>query len=141
MSTQFTPLASLLGGGLIGAAAALLWLSLGQIAGISGILGGLWSAGGSERAWRLAFLAGLVGAPLAYAAVIGLPGSEIAAGPAMLVLAGLLVGFGTRLGSGCTSGHGVCGIARLSRRSIAATLVFMATAAITVFIARHLAGG
>ncbi|RVT91748.1 YeeE/YedE family protein [Rhodovarius crocodyli] len=145
MSTHFTPLASLLGGGMIGAAAALLWLSLGRIAGISGILGGLssggLSSGGSERAWRLAFLAGLIGAPLGYVAFIGMPGTEIAAGPVTLVLAGLLVGFGTRLGSGCTSGHGVCGIARLSPRSIAATLVFMATAAITVFITRHLTGG
>ncbi|WP_431270252.1 YeeE/YedE family protein [Dankookia sp. P2] len=126
---------------LIGAAAALLWLSLGRIAGISGILGGLAAAPGGDHAWRLAFLAGLVGAPLAWAVLLGPPDLRIAAGPVTLAAAGLLVGFGTRLGSGCTSGHGVCGLARLSPRSFAATAAFMATAAAMVFAVRHLAGG
>lgn len=139
--TEFTPFASLFGGMLIGASAALLWLTLGRIAGISGIVGNLAGASPDERGWRLAFLAGLVGAPLAYALAFGAPKVEIGAGPVLLAVAGLLVGIGTRLGSGCTSGHGVCGLARLSPRSIAATLTFMATAGVTVFVVRHLAGG
>lgn len=136
--TDFTPFASLAGGALIGAAALLLWLTLGRIAGISGILAG---AAGPDRGWRLAFLAGLIGAPIAWVALAGAPALHIAAGPVTLVAAGLLVGFGTRLGSGCTSGHGVCGLARLSPRSIAATGIFMATAAATVFLTRHVLGG
>jgi uncharacterized membrane protein YedE/YeeE len=139
--TVFTPIASLAGGALIGGAAALLWLALGRIAGISGILGGLAGAAAGDRGWRAAFLAGLVGAPLAWALLAGAPEVEVAAGPLTLVVAGLLVGFGTRLGSGCTSGHGVCGLARLSPRSVAATAVFMATAAATVFVLRHVVGG
>jgi uncharacterized membrane protein YedE/YeeE len=139
--TQFTPYSAAAGGALIGAAAALLWVALGRIAGISGILGGLAGAPAGEHGWRLAFLGGLVGAPLLYAAALGAPEVLIAADPARLALAGLLVGFGTRLGAGCTSGHGVCGIARLSPRSIAATGVFMATAAATVFLSRHVLGG
>jgi uncharacterized membrane protein YedE/YeeE len=139
--TQFTPWSAAAGGALIGAAAALLWVALGRIAGISGILGGLAGAPAGEHGWRLAFLGGLVGAPLLYAAAVGAPEVLIAADPARLALAGLLVGFGTRLGAGCTSGHGVCGIARLSPRSIAATGVFMATAAATVFLSRHVLGG
>ena len=115
--TEFTPVSSALGGLLIGAAAALLWLGLGRIAGVSGIVGGLLTASGPDRGWRLAFLAGLLAAPLLYTFAIGTPAQAIAASPAILVAAGLLVGFGTRLGSGCTSGHGVCGIARLSPRS------------------------
>ncbi len=139
--SDFTPISSALGGVLIGASAMLLWLTLGRIAGISGILGGLAGARGEDRAWRIAFLAGLVGAPLLVALLAGEPRTEIAAGPALLIAAGLLVGFGTRLGAGCTSGHGVCGIARLSPRSIVATLVFMATAGATVFVTRHVIGG
>ncbi len=139
--SSFTPASALLGGAMIGGAAALLWLMLGRIAGISGILGGVAQAPPADRGWRLAFLAGLVGAPMAYAATVGRPAITMAAGPALLVLAGLLVGIGTRLGSGCTSGHGVCGIARLSPRSLAATGVFMATAAATVFVTRHVIGG
>ena len=135
--THFTPVSSLLGGAMIGGAAALLWLTIGRIAGISGILGGVAQP---DRGWRLAFLAGLAGAPCVVMLVPGPPAVGIAASPAMLVLAGLLVGIGTRLGSGCTSGHGVCGIARLSPRSILATLVFMATAAATVFVTRHVIG-
>ena len=141
MATAFTPFASLAGGAMIGGAAALLWLTLGRIAGISGILGGLAHAPRADRGWRLAFLAGLIGAPLAYATAAGRPASDIAAGPVLLIAAGLLVGIGTRLGSGCTSGHGVCGLARLSPRSIVATAIFMATAAATVFVTRHVVGG
>jgi hypothetical protein len=139
--TGFTPLSAALGGAMIGASALLLWLLLGRIAGISGILGGLAAGPPSDRGWRLAFLAGLIGAPPLVALLHGAPQAQILAGPAMLVVAGLLVGFGTRLGSGCTSGHGVCGLARLSPRSVVATLVFMATAAVTVFVMRHVAGG
>jgi uncharacterized membrane protein YedE/YeeE len=139
--TGFTPFASAAGGVLIGASAAVLWLLLGRIAGISGILGGLAGAPGGDRGWRVAFLAGLVGAPLVWAALAGPPAIQVAAGPVTLVAAGLLVGYGTRLGSGCTSGHGVCGLARLSPRSVAATGVFMATAAATVFVVRHVIGG
>ena len=138
--TQFTPYSAAAGGVLIGAAAALLWLALGRIAGISGILGGLAGVPAGEHGWRLAFLGGLVGAPLLHVAAFGVPEVLIAVDPARLILAGLLVGFGTRLGTGCTSGHGVCGIARLSPRSIAATGVFMATAAATVFLSRHVLG-
>ncbi len=135
--TSFTPLASAAGGALIGAAAALLWLTLGRIAGISGILAGTLAP---DRGWRLAFLAGLIGAPLGWALLAGAPELQITATPLTLIAAGLLVGFGTRLGSGCTSGHGVCGLARLSPRSMAATGIFMATAAAVVFAMRHLLG-
>jgi uncharacterized membrane protein YedE/YeeE len=139
--SHFTPIQSLLGGGLIGTAALLCWLLLGRIAGISGILAGAARAEGGERDWRLAFLAGLVLAPVVYALAGGaLPVPEVTRNPAMLIVAGLLVGFGSRLGSGCTSGHGVCGLARLSRRSFAATGVFMVSAVATVFVTRHLLG-
>ena len=139
--TQFTPYPAAAGGVLIGAAAALLWVALGRIAGISGILDGLAGPPAGEHGWRFAFLAGLAGAPLLSAAVLGAPEVLVAAGPARLAVAGLLVGFGTRLGAGCTSGHGVRGIARLSPRSVAATGVFMATAAATVFLSRHVMAG
>jgi len=135
--TEFTPITALLGGALIGLAAALLLLASGRIAGISGILGGALAAGASDRSWRLAFLLGL---PLGAAAVALLRGGlpiAISASPGTLVAAGLLVGFGTQLGSGCTSGHGVCGIARVSVRSIAGTLAFMLTGALTVLLVRH----
>ncbi len=146
---HFTPLASLAGGLLIGAAAALLVLGSGRIAGISGIVGGLFSPardtpGGTkhgERAWRLAFLAGLFAAPWLWRIVAPLPAPVIGASPAMLVCAGLLVGIGTRYASGCTSGHGVCGIARGSLRSYVATGAFMAAGFATVYVVRHLAGG
>ena len=135
---HFTPWSSLAGGMLIGLAAALLVLFTGRIAGISGILGGLlrWQAG--DRAWRLAFLCGLAGAPLAYLLFAPLPPVTIEAGNATLVTAGLLVGLGTRYGAGCTSGHGVCGVARLSPRSLVATLLFMLAGFATVFLIRHL---
>ncbi len=139
--TEFTPLSATLGGFLIGLSALILFLFNGRIAGISGILGNLLTFRAGEIAWRLAFLAGLAGAPALYAAAGGhLPPLTITSSVPLLLAGGFLVGFGTRLGNGCTSGHGVCGMARLSPRSIAATLTFMATGAITVFVMRHLAG-
>lgn len=136
---NFTPVSALIGGLLIGAGAAmLLWLN-GRVAGISGILGGLFSRTSSDAVWRLAFLIGLVCAPLLYHGLTGEPlDITIDTSAAGLVAAGLLVGFGTRLGGGCTSGHGVCGISRLSGRSIVATLVFMGTGMATVVVMRHL---
>jgi uncharacterized membrane protein YedE/YeeE len=126
------------GGVLIGLASSLLILLNGRIAGISGILGGLLHPGTNDVAWRFTFLAGLVVSPLVYGLLATLPLVEVEAEPWLLILAGLLVGFGTRLGSGCTSGHGVCGIARVSRRSIAATLVFIVSGMLTVYVMRHL---
>lgn len=160
---HFTPLASLAGGLMIGAAAALLVLGNGRVAGISGIVGGLLRArdAAGERAWRLAFVAGLCAAPWVWWLVrmnfgatssttsstttgAALPASSIAAiitaPPITLIVAGLLVGIGTRYASGCTSGHGVCGIARGSLRSFAATGLFMAAGFVTVYVARHLVG-
>lgn len=138
--THFTPFSALLGGVLIGISASVLMLAEGRIAGISGILGELLALQRGAMAWRLAFIAGLVAAPLAYGALGGPLLLEITHSAATLVCAGLLVGFGTRMGSGCTSGHGVCGMARLSSRSIVATLVFVATGAATVFVVRHILG-
>ncbi|KAA0686260.1 YeeE/YedE family protein [Azospirillum brasilense] len=138
---NFTPASAALGGLLIGLSAALLWVAKGRIAGISGILGGLGARRPGDVAWRAAFLVGLMAAPLLYGAAGGaLPHSASSASPATLIVAGLLVGFGTRLGSGCTSGHGVCGLARLSPRSLTATGLFMSSAAATVLVARHLIG-
>lgn len=137
----FTPLSSLVGGALIGLAAALLILLNGRIAGISGIVGGLLRPRSGEAGWRLAFVAGLLLSPLVFAQFAALPAARIETSHALLIGAGLLVGFGTRLGSGCTSGHGVCGLARLSPRSLAATLCFMVVGVTTVYIARHLLGG
>ena len=138
----FTPVSAAAGGALIGLSAALLWAGLGRIAGISGILGGLLRPRGGEVAWRAAFLGGLMGAPVLYALLGGtVPTGTFQAGPGILVAAGLLVGFGTRLANGCTSGHGVCGLARLSPRSMAATALFMGAAALTVFLVRHVIGG
>jgi uncharacterized membrane protein YedE/YeeE len=139
----FTPVSALLGGALIGLAATALYAATGRIAGISGIVGGLLRAGttASDAAWRLLFLAGLVVGAATVAAVAGAPMVRIEASWPILVLAGLLVGYGTQLGSGCTSGHGICGIARFAPRSIAATLVFMGVAAATVFVMRHVVGG
>jgi uncharacterized membrane protein YedE/YeeE len=131
----FDPVSALIGGALIGVAAVLLMLLNGRIAGVSGILGEALT--GEDRGWRLAFLVGLVVAPLLLGAVgQPLPTPRMPPSLAIVIAAGLLVGFGTRLGGGCTSGHGVCGIARLSPRSIAATLVFMATAMVVVPIYR-----
>jgi len=135
---HFTPWASLAGGLLIGLSAALFVLFNGRIAGISGILGGMLSLPKGDTAWRVAFLLGLVLAPLAFALVQPLPAVQVDAGTGTLVAAGLLVGIGTRYGSGCTSGHGVCGLSRLSPRSLVATLAFMLAGFATVFVVRHL---
>ncbi|NRR29133.1 YeeE/YedE family protein [Oxalobacteraceae bacterium] len=138
--THFTPWASLVGGVVIGLAAALFLLFNGRIAGISGILGGLLEWPRGDIAWRIAFLLGLVGAPLAYGLFTTLPQVQVDADMATLVVAGLLVGVGTRYGAGCTSGHGVCGLSRRSPRSLVATIAFMAAGFVTVFIVRHIAG-
>jgi uncharacterized membrane protein YedE/YeeE len=138
--THFTPLASLAGGLLIGLAAALFVLFNGRIAGISGILGGLLALPKNDSAWRVAFLLGLVAAPLLFVLFQPLPTVQVDAGTGTLVAAGLLVGLGTRYGSGCTSGHGVCGLSRLSPRSLVATAAFMLAGFATVFVIRHLAG-
>jgi uncharacterized membrane protein YedE/YeeE len=137
---HFTPVSALIGGALIGLSAAILWVAIGRIAGISGIASGLADWKSPDTSWRLAFLAALLAAPLGYEFADGPPAIVVTAGPAVLVVAGLLVGFGTRLGGGCTSGHGVCGMARLSRRSIVATILFMSAAAATVFLSRHVFG-
>jgi uncharacterized membrane protein YedE/YeeE len=137
---HFSPLTALGGGLLIGLASAAFVLFNGRIAGISGIVGGLLRPVAGDRAWRVAFIAGLVVAPLLYRSAAALPPVTIDAGWLGVVLAGLAVGIGTRYGSGCTSGHGVCGIARLSPRSLAATLIFMAAGFVTVFVVRHLTG-
>ncbi|MBV8035269.1 YeeE/YedE family protein [Roseateles sp.] len=136
--TVFTPGGALAGGLLIGGAAALLVLLGGRIAGISGILGGLLRRTPGERGWRLAFVAGLAVSPWLYAAFAAPLRPRIDAGWGLLLLAGLLVGVGTRYGAGCTSGHGVCGLSRLSWRSAVATALFMAAGFATVFVARHL---
>ena len=135
---HFTPWSALAGGALIGLAAALFLLLNGRIAGISGVLGGLLKPVRGDIAWRVAFVLGLVGAPLVYGLVAVLPTPQIDAGNAALVAAGLLVGVGTRYGSGCTSGHGVCGLSRLSPRSLVATACFMGAGFATVFVIRHL---
>lgn len=134
----FTPWPALAGGLLIGLAAAMFVLLNGRIAGISGILGGLLKPVRGDVSWRVAFVAGLIGAPWAYAAFSALPRVQVDAGYGVLVAAGLLVGIGTRYGAGCTSGHGVCGLSRLSPRSLAATAAFMAAGFAVVFLARHL---
>jgi len=136
----FTPWASLGGGALIGVAAAMFVLLNGRIAGISGVLGSLLKPVKGDITWRVAFIAGLVLAPLLYLLLAEWPATQIDASFGALVLAGLLVGVGTRYGGGCTSGHGVCGLSRLSPRSAVATLVFMAAGFATVFVMRHLLG-
>jgi uncharacterized membrane protein YedE/YeeE len=141
MTTDFTPIASTVGGVIMGLAAALMLAGNGRIAGVSGILGGLLE-GSEGRSWRGSFIVGmLVGAAgLLLAAPQSLPGSAVDSLP-MLAVAGLLVGFGTRMGSGCTTGHGICGLSRLSMRSLIATLMFMGTGIATVSIIRHVFGG
>ena len=136
----FTPWASLAGGVMIGVAAAMFVLLNGRIAGISGVLGGLLKAMKGDISWRAAFLLGLVAAPSIYGLLTDLPALDIDASWGALALAGLLVGVGTRYGSGCTSGHGVCGLSRLSPRSLAATVTFMGAGFATVFVIRHLVG-
>lgn len=135
---NFTPWASLAGGMLIGLASAMfLWLN-GRIAGISGIVGGLLAPLKGDVSWRVAFVLGLVLAPLVYALAAPLPDVRVEADTPMLIGAGLLVGFGTRYGSGCTSGHGVCGLSRRSPRSLAATWTFMIAGFASVYVARHI---
>lgn len=139
---NFTPISAAIGGALIGLSAVLLMLSTGQIAGISGIFSGLLNVRGEDRGWRIAFLAGLILAPIIAGLIgYGMSPPKLPSSWVVIVVAGLLVGFGTRLGGGCTSGHGICGIARLSPRSIAATFVFMVMAIITVAVTRHVLGG
>lgn len=139
--SAFTPASAAAGGALIGLAALLLILTAGRIAGISGIVGAVFGLGTGDRAWRAAFLVGLVLAPVAtMAAGFRVPMPDMPSHWLVTVVAGLLVGFGARLGGGCTSGHGVCGIARFSRRSVTATLTLMLTAAMTVAVMRHVIG-
>ncbi len=138
---EFTPWMALSGGAIIGLAAAILILINGRIAGISGILGGLLTTSASDVSWRVAFLAGLILAPILWLAFSHLPTITIDANYPTLVLAGLLVGIGTRYGSGCTSGHGVCGLSRFSPRSLVATLAFMGAGFATVFVIRHVIMG
>lgn len=133
-----TPLSSLAGGVLIGVAAALFALCNGRIAGISGIVGGLLRPRHGDVGWRAAFVIGLIAAPLLYRLFATLPEIRIEAGTGLIILAGLLVGVGTRYGAGCTSGHGICGLSRRSPRSVVATLSFMAAGFATVFVMRHL---
>lgn len=135
---NFTPWSALAGGILIGAAAAMLVLLNGRIAGISGILGGLLRPVRGDILWRIAFIAGLIIAPVSYGVFYAWPEIQVEADTGALIAAGLLVGIGTRYGSGCTSGHGVCGISRLSPRSITATIVFMAAGFVTVYLIRHI---
>jgi uncharacterized protein len=140
--SNFTPLSGAIGGALIGLASVLLMMLTGRIAGISGIFGGLLSFAPGDREWRLAFIGGLIVAPLLSGlAGYPLPMPQMPDSWTLIMVAGLLVGFGSRLGGGCTSGHGVCGVARLSARSIAATAIFMATAIVVVAVMRHVAGG
>jgi len=138
--TSFTPWSAVVGGLIIGVAVSLFVLVNGRIAGISGIVGGLLRPRTGDVVWRFAFVAGLILAPLAYAIVTTLPSIDIAASDPTLILAGVLVGIGTRYGAGCTSGHGVCGLSRLSPRSIVATVTFMGAGFATVFVARHMIG-
>ena len=138
--TNFTPWASLSGGLLIGLAAALFILFFGRVLGISGIVGGLLRPGAGDVGWRVAFILGIFAAPWVWLLLADPVNVTIEANTPTLIIAGLLVGLGTRFGSGCTSGHGVCGLSRLSPRSLVATLGFMATGLITVYIVRHALG-
>lgn len=141
--TEYTPVAALIGGSMIGLAAVLLMATTGKIAGVSGFISRLLPPyGDGDWPARLAFVAGLAASPLLYWGAHGSPPvSVVTSNTPLLIAAGLLVGFGAVLGNGCTSGHGVCGIARLSRRSIFATLIFMTAAVVTVFIVRHIEAG
>lgn len=136
--THFTPGSALAGGMVIGIATAILLLLAGRIAGISGIVGGLFKLRGDDMGWRIAFVSGLIMAPLVWQLFSELPLIQIDTGYGLLALAGLIVGVGTRYGSGCTSGHGVCGLSRMSPRSIVATLIFITTGVATVYVIRHL---
>jgi uncharacterized membrane protein YedE/YeeE len=134
---NFTPWSAAIGGAVIGLAAALLVLVNGRVAGISGIVGGMLQPSANDFAWRLAFVVGLLLAPVVYAMVDAFPSATIAASYPVLIVAGLLVGVGTRFAGGCTSGHGVCGLSRLSPRSLVATLAFMAAGFVTVFVVSY----
>jgi len=138
---DFTPVSAAIGGALIGLSAVLLMMLNGRIAGITGVFAGLIDPTATDRAWRATFIAGLIAAPLS-AALLGfsLPVPAMPTSLAVVTVAGLLVGFGTRLSNGCTSGHGVCGIARLSPRSIVATAIFMTAAIVVVALTRHVFG-
>jgi uncharacterized protein len=139
---NFSPISAAIGGALIGLSAVLLMLFNGRIAGVTGIMDGIFNPRADDRLWRVTFVVGLIAAPLATALVgypIGMP--QMPGSTIVIAIAGLLVGFGTRLSNGCTSGHGICGIARLSPRSIAATLVFMAAAVVVVALTHHVLGG
>lgn len=138
---SFTPWSALAGGALIGLAAAIFALANGRVAGISGLLGSLLQRNTEGRGEKAAFVVGLLLAPLLWGLFRALPAVHFEVGSLGLIVAGLLVGIGTRYGSGCTSGHGVCGISRLSPRSLVATLCFMASGFATVFVLRHLLGG
>jgi len=136
----FTPASAVIGGAIIGMAVALFVTLNGRIAGVSGILGGLARPQAGDISWRIAFVAGLIAAPLAWGLLAALPDIRVDTSYPVLVAAGLLVGVGTRYGGGCTSGHGVCGVSRASPRSIAATVAFMAAGFATVYVVRHLIG-
>ena len=137
--TEFTPVSAAIGGALIGSAAVLLMALNGRIAGISGIASGMMVAPVDERVWRILFVLGLIGGPFIWLNLTGIaPEFTLSAGTPAIVLGGLLVGFGTRLGAGCTSGHGVCGIARTSPRSIVSTLIFMTVGIATVAIVKYI---
>ncbi|WP_423708745.1 YeeE/YedE family protein [Undibacterium sp. WLX3042] len=135
---EFTPITSLAGGVLIGLAAVMLMAGLGRIAGITGIVAGLFHPERGDWAWRALFTLGMIAAPLIYSQFSALPEITLDTDWITLLIAGLLVGIGTRLGSGCTSGHGVCGLARMSPRSVIATLAFMSSGFLTVYVVRHL---
>ncbi|MFO7920367.1 YeeE/YedE family protein [Rhodobacteraceae bacterium W635] len=143
METEFTPIASTVGGVLIGTASVLLMLTLGRIMGATGILAGFFSpASRDDWLWRAAILAGMITGPVVYLALMGeMPAVQVPISTPMLLIGGFIVGVGVTYGSGCTSGHGVCGMARLSPRSIAATATFMVFTAVTVFVIRHVIGG
>ena len=140
--TSFTPLSAVIGGILIGLSATLLLWTTGRVAGISGIVGGLLRPAAAELPWRVAFVVGLIAAPLLFRAAGGMtPPIAVTPSLGLAIIGGLLVGYGTQLGSGCTSGHGVCGLARLSPRSFAATATFLLVALVTVFVTHHVLGG
>ena len=139
---NFTPVSAAIGGALIGLSAVLLMLSTGRIAGVSGIFSGLLNLRSEDKGWRVAFIAGLILAPVIAGWIgYGMAQPKLPSNWTVIVAAGLLVGFGSRLGGGCTSGHGICGLGRLSPRSITATIVFMVTAVITVAVKHHALGG
>jgi uncharacterized membrane protein YedE/YeeE len=140
--TNFTPVSAAIGGALIGLSATLLMLLTGRIAGISGIVGGGLNFASGDKGWRVAFVAGLLFAPL-LASVLGypMPAPQMPASWTLIIAAGLMVGLGTRLGGGCTSGHGICGVSRLSTRSFIATAIFMFTAIVVVALTRHVFAG